>query len=416
MLIFSVVILCAACLLLGVALWNALAWRAVGADETTSVEAESLNSNFEAVNSDVETNAPQPSSISILIPARDEATNIAACLDAALAQTASLCEVLVYDDHSTDATAEIVGEYARRDARVRLVVPAPLPPDWCGKTFACAELAHVARGRWLLFLDADARLAENSAARIVGEAERCGVTLLSCWPRLETRGFWEGALMPLLNFVVFTLYPAPLALRRRHDPSLGLAHGSCILARRDVYEHVGGHAAVRAELFEDVRLAQTWRARGHLSLCLDGQRVVSVRMYNSLAEIWRGFQKNFYPAFRRSRSFWAFIALHFLVCLLPFALAPFLFSTVAGRAFALAAACVLASRVALAVRFGQAWWSVALHPLGECVLIALGLSSWWACHAGRGVVWKGRRYAGQFDAAKARTVNDPRAAHGRDDG
>ena len=371
MFLVSIAILIVACALLCVAVWNALAWASVGG-------AHDLTDSS--------------SSISILIPARDEEQHIARCLDAALAQEPENArEILVYDDHSRDRTAEIVGDYMKRDARVRLIAPAPLPAGWCGKTFACARLAEEARGPWLLFLDADARLIKGATARIVREAERRDVSLLSCWPRLEMRGFWERALMPLLNFVVFTLYPAPLATRRA-DASLGLAHGSCLLARRDVYELVGGHAAVRDQLFEDVRLAQLWRARGQRSLCLDGQSVVRVRMYRSLAEIWRGFQKNFFPAFRRERSFWAFIALHFFVFLLPFALPPFARSARGAWPLVLAAGCALAARYALALRFGHPLWSPLLHPLGEIILLALGLSSWLRCKTGRGVVWKDRSY------------------------
>ncbi len=383
MLLFSLLVLAATLALLCVTLWNALKWPRAGAGGDAVAGAD----------------AASPS-VSLLIPARDEESNISGCLDSALAQGSCVLEVLVYDDHSQDRTAEIVSEYAGRDARVRLVAPAPLPDGWCGKTFACARLAEEAQGRWLLFLDADARLAERAAALMVNEALARDVSLLSCWPRLEMRGFWEGALMPLLNFVVFTLYPAPLAARRGLDPSLGLAHGSCLLARRDDYEFVGGHAAVRGALFEDVRLAQAWRARGRRSLCLDGQRVVSVRMYRSLAGIWRGFQKNFFPAFRSARSFWLFLALHFVVFLLPFALAPLALSATWARVFAAGAACVLVMRAALAVRFGHPWWSVALHPLGETVLVALGLASWWRCRTGRGVVWKGRRYRADAEARR----------------
>lgn len=370
-LILSLLILAAAFVLLCVALWNALAWPRVG-------------------DAGVRSDAGSPS-VSILVPARDEEANIAACLDAALAQGPSVLEVLVYDDHSSDRTAEVVGAYAWRDWRVRLVAPSELPDGWCGKTFACARLAEEARGRWLLFLDADARLEEGAVANVVGEAIARGVTLLSCWPRLVTGSFWEGALMPLLNFVVLTLYPAPMALRRE-DPSLGLAHGSCVLARRDAYREVGGHAAVRAELFEDVRLARLWRERGQRGLCLDGQGVVAVRMYRTLGEIWAGFRKNFFPAFRRARTFWAFVALHLFVCLLPFALAPLALSQAWAWPLAAAALCVLAARAALALRFGHPWWSAALHPLGEALLVALGLASWMSCRSGRGVEWKGRRY------------------------
>ncbi len=369
MIFLLLIMLSLALALLGVTLWNALCWPRVTAAQQ---------------------HAPAHS-ISILIPARDEELHIAACLDAALAQGSLVREVLVYDDHSTDRTAQIVVGYARRDARVRMLAPTDLPAGWCGKTFACAQLAAAAHGTWLLFLDADACLHTNAAPRMLADAETRAVSLLSCWPALELISFWERALMPLLNVVVFTLYPAPLALKRR-DASLGLAHGSCLLARRDVYRQTGGHALVRHELFEDVRLAQAWRAGGETSLCLDGQEIVSVRMYRSFAEIWRGFQKNFFPAFRRERSFWLFIVLHLTVFLLPFIIAPFVYTHTRAWPLIVTACCVLAIRVALALRFKHPWWSVLLHPFCEGILIALGLTSWWRCKSGRGVEWKGRRY------------------------
>src|SRR5690606_20059092 len=122
----------------------------------------------------------------------------------------------------------------------------------------------------------------------------CNLTFLSCWPQLEMRGLFERLLMPLLNFVLLTLYPAPLAASR-DNRALGLAHGACILVRADIYRLLGGHESVKAELFEDTRLAQHWRATGHRSLCLDGTGTVRVRMYDSLSAIWGGFRKNLYP-------------------------------------------------------------------------------------------------------------------------
>lgn len=371
MILLYLLLVLAAATLLGVALWNALAWPRITAEAGSVAAAR----------------------VSVLIPARDEERNLAACLDAALAQAGeTICEVLVYDDHSTDGTPAVIDAYAARDARVRRVAPAPLPAGWCGKTFACAQLSAAARGEWLLFLDADARLCgDGAAARMLAEARGRQLTLLSCWPVLELRGFWERALMPLLNFVVFTLYPAPLALRRA-DASLGLAHGACLLAHAPAYARVGGHGAVRDQLFEDVRLAQLWRARGEAGLCLDGRGTVSVRMYRSFAEIWGGFQKNFFPAFRRESSFWLFMATHLALFFLPFILAPLWFGTRGGTAFVFVALGALAMRAVLALRFGHPWWSVVLHPFGEAILIALGLSSWWRCRSGRGVLWKGRRY------------------------
>lgn len=319
--------------------------------------------------------------VSVLIPARNEEQNLPRCLETVLPQ-AGVREVLVYDDHSDDGTAAVVRSFAARDPRVRLIEPSPLPPGWAGKTFACHKLSEAAGAPWLLFLDADVTLAPGAIAGVLAEAQRRSLTLLSCWPGLLMQGFWEKLLMPMLNFVVFTLYPAPLAIRRPLDASLGLAHGALILARRDSYQRVGGHAAVRSELFEDTLLARLWRSRGERSLCLDGRRVVQTRMYSGLRPIWQGFQKNFYPAFRSPVSFWAFLAFHAAVFLGPFLTANWA-----------AAACVIAMRFALALRFSHPLWSAFLHPPAQVFLLALGLASWWRYRHGAGVAWKGRRYA-----------------------
>jgi glycosyltransferase involved in cell wall biosynthesis len=346
------------------ALWNAVAWP-----------------KFTAV-------APvRPGLVSVLIPARNEEANLAACLESALRQGETVGEALVYDDHSTDATPRILAEYAARDGRVRAAPRRPLPSGWGGKNFACARLAEESRGEWMLFLDADARLDDGAVARMVEEAHKRHVTLLSAWPSLTMVSFWERALMPMLNFVVFSLFPAPLSLAR-DDASLGLAHGACILVERADYQAVGGHAASPDEIFEDQNLARLWRKRGKRGLCLDGQGVVGVRMYSSLRGIWGGFQKNFFPAFRHEASFWGFILMHAMMFLAPFVI---LFRIRAWPVF-VAVACALAVRATLVMRFGHPWMSVLLHPVAEAILIIIGLSSWWRCKSGRGVEWKGRRY------------------------
>jgi glycosyltransferase involved in cell wall biosynthesis len=354
-------------LILALALWNMAAWPKF-------TDAASIKPG-------------RPGLVSVLIPARNEESNLAACLESALRQGATVGEALVYDDHSTDATPRILADYAARDVRVRAAASRPLPSGWLGKNFACARLAEEARGEWMLFLDADARLADGAVERMLEEAHRRGVTLLSAWPSLTMSSFWEKALMPMLNFVVFTLFPAPLSLVR-DDPSLGLAHGACILVERASYKAVGGHAAAPDEIFEDQTLARLWRERGRRGLCFDGQGIVDARMYSSLAGIWRGFQKNFFPAFRREASFWSFLLLHSTMFLAPFVM---LFR-IRAWPVCMAAACTLAIRALLVIRFGHPWISVLLHPVAETILIAIGLSSWLRCKSGRGVEWKGRRY------------------------
>ncbi len=319
-----------------------------------------------------------PGGLSVLIPARNEERNVGECLRTILEQGSVVNEVLVYDDHSTDSTASIAA--ATGDPRVKLLAPAELPPGWYGKTFACARLAENATHRWLLFLDADVRLEPGACARMLSEIQARRLTFLSCWPRFEMLTWPERLMMPMLNFVVFSIFPGPLSLWRG-DPSLGLAHGACMMMECDAYARVGGHAAVRAEIFEDTRMAQLWRKAGERGLCLDGSSVLRVRMYASLFEIRQGFTKNFYLAFHHPLNFWIFLLLHFCVFLLPFLWWNW-------RAVAV----VLATRAILAWRFGQGWWSVVAHPLAEVMVLAIAIGSWRASRSPAGVAWKGRHY------------------------
>lgn len=325
--------------------------------------------------------------VSVLIPARNEKHNLPNCLDAVLKQGDEVLEILIYDDHSTDGSAGIINEYAGRAALIRAIETVPLAEGWLGKNFACARLASEAKGKWLLFIDADARLAEGAVARMVEEANLRRLKLLSLWPGLEMESFWERCLMPMLSFVVFSIFPAPLSLIL-NSPTLGIAHGACLMIERESYFSIGGHTAVRDQIFEDGRLARLWREKGQRGMCLDGQDLVRVRMYESLSEIRSGFQKNFFPAFRRETGFWIFLAFHFTFFLLPF----LLLITVPNRSVALVAGAVFGVRMALALRFRHPMWSALLHPLGEMVLISIGLSSWRMIKSGRGVDWRGRRY------------------------
>ena len=333
-------------------------------------------------------------SVSVLIPARNEEANIEECLATVLSQGDAVCEALVYDDESKDRTAPLVAAAAESDPRVRLLPPKAVPAGWHGKPHACHRLAESASGDWLLFLDADARLLRGSVERLVAEAEARQVTMLSPWPGLDMRSFPERLLMPMLNFVVFTLFPAPLSLKSQM-PSLGLAHGACLLFRRAEYAAVGGHELVRAEIFEDTALARAWRAGGYRGICLDGQDVVRVRMYASFSGIWAGFLKNYHPAFRTRMGFWMFLALHVFVYIVPWLVA--VVGASQGYVYVTAwSACGagIAARLVQCARFRYPVWSAFLHPLSEIVLVALGLCSWYHYRIGRGVAWRGRRYHG----------------------
>ncbi|KXB98083.1 MAG: hypothetical protein AA908_01360 [Chlorobi bacterium NICIL-2] len=326
-------------------------------------------------------------SVSILIPARNEEQRINLCLAYASAQSALVKEILVYDDQSSDATAGIVEAWEKIDRRIRLIRGDTLPAGWHGKPHACYRLAENATGTWLLFIDADVRLRSGAVERLLATAAHHSCTLLSAWPAIAMKSLAETLLMPMLNFYVFTLFPSPLQLAS-NAPRYALAHGACLLCHRDTYWAIGGHSTVRNELFEDTALARHWRASGQRALCCDGQQICTVRMYSGAREIWRGFEKNFYPGFRRKWLFVFVMAIHVAVFTVPFIgllVSPTL-------PFAVAASSVLVARGALALRFREPVWPSVMHPIAELFLIALGISSFLRWHSRRGVEWKGRRY------------------------
>ncbi|HID88976.1 MAG TPA: glycosyltransferase [Anaerolineae bacterium] len=233
--------------------------------------------------------------ISILVPARNEARNIRRCLESLLVQDYPLLEVIVLDDGSTDETPEIVTEMARRDPRLRLVRGQPLPPGWMGKNFACDQLARVARGEWLLFTDADTVHRPNTVSWAIEAAQQNRADLISLIPRAVTHSFGEEVLLPIIPFGVVGCFPLALGERLR-IPILTMAVGPFMLFRREAYQRIGGHRAVRGEIAEDVILARRMRRFGGRVVLLDGSEQVDVHFYHGFLETWRGLAKSAFAA------------------------------------------------------------------------------------------------------------------------
>tara|TARA_Y100001934_G_scaffold112714_1_gene137885 strand:+ start:2451 stop:3596 length:1146 start_codon:yes stop_codon:yes gene_type:complete len=336
-----------------------------------------------------------PNSVSVLVPCRNESKNIAACVKTILMQGEVVKEILIYDDESTDTTSsEIDKLISNHPAAIKRIPTQNKPKGWTGKNHACAQLASSAKGDWLLFIDADTRLQKDAITTLLGTAKRKDVSFISAWPKITMTGYIEKLLMPLLNNVVFTMFPAPLA-DIKSDKALGLAHGACIMVKSEVYFAVGGHTRVRTLLFEDTMLARTWRRSGYKSTCIDGSKLISVRMYETFNDIVTGFTKNYYPAFRHQRSFWGFQIWNLSWTLIPLACLVGLQYGFASIWILLALFLSITPRLVLAVRFSHTIWSVFLHPITNLVMLYIGTISYlkWG-HRG-GVEWKGRSYSKQ---------------------
>jgi cellulose synthase/poly-beta-1,6-N-acetylglucosamine synthase-like glycosyltransferase len=232
--------------------------------------------------------------ISAIIPVRNEEASVARVIESLAAQP-EIGEIIAVDDQSSDQTLAILRDLAARLPQLRILQTADLPPGWTGKNYAVATGAAVARGDWLLFTDADTLHAPGSAARALANATRCGADLVSYSPEQEMHTLWEKALVPFVYWRLSQRYPFRL-VNDAGSPDAA-ANGQYILMRREVYESIGGHAAVAGEVLEDVALARLVKAAGWRISFGPGTEIVQTRMYSSFASMWEGWTKNLCPLF-----------------------------------------------------------------------------------------------------------------------
>jgi hypothetical protein len=331
--------------------------------------------------------------ISVLIPARNEAGSVGAALEAVLTSRGVEMEVVVLDDQSEDATAEIVSAFAGRDTRVRLLRGEPLPAGWCGKQYACRTLANAAAHALLAFLDADVRLAPDALLRLAAFLEESGADLVSGVPLQETGTLLEKIVLPLIHFVLLGFLPLGRMRRSRH-PAYGAGCGQVFLARRNAYESSGGHAAIRASLHDGVTLPRAFRAAGFRTDLCDMTAIATCRMYRSAREVWRGLGKNAAEGLASPGMILPATALLLGGQVLPFLLlAAAAWIPVAATCFALlAAVAAYYPRVAGIKRFRQPWRGALLHPAGILVFLAIQWLAFIRKMMRRPSTWKGRSY------------------------
>ncbi len=340
----------------------------------------------------------RPAAVSILVPARDEAAGIRACVEAALASEGVELEVIVLDDHSRDGTAGVVRELAARDPRLRLEAAPPLPSGWCGKQHACHVLAARASHDLLLFIDADVHLSPDAAARAAAFVDHTGAALVSGFPRQETASLLETMLIPLIHVILLGYLPVYVMRRRPTDPAFAAGCGQFMLARRDAYGRVGGHGAIRASLHDGITLPRAFRARGFATDIFDATDTAACRMYHGNRACWRGLGKNATEGMASPRAIGLWTALLLGGHVLPPVILGILVTTgphvtTAAALAGAATAGVLTMRLAAAARFRQRVPGALLHPLAVLVLVTLQWDALLRRLAGRPATWKGRAYA-----------------------
>jgi len=348
-------------------------------------------------------NAAPQGLVSVVVPAKDEEANIETALETLLAQDYPDLEIIVVDDRSTDATSEIVRRVAGRDGRVRLIQIRELPEGWFGKPHAMHVGAAEARGRWLLFVDADCWQAPHSVRAGVHFLTHAPGDMLSLWPVLEMHGFWENTVQPVAGSVLAAWFRPGWV----NDPDrrTAFANGQYVLMRRETYEAIGGSAAVRNEINEDIAMARCVKRAGHRLLNAVGRDLFTTRMYDSLSAMYHGWARIYSGAFKRPALMLAVMAATFTFTLVPYlALAGSCAAAAAGArdgwllaTLGLAAGTLLFLHITMR-RFFQLGranpWCLLFYPMAVVLVLGFEAGALARALGLAGVTWRGTRYKG----------------------
>ena len=300
------------------------------------------------------------------IPARNEERNIEKCIKGMLIQDYENIEIIVLDDNSTDNTFKLVSSFST--SNVKVLMGKELSPDWLGKNWACHQLAQEAKGKYLLFMDADVELMPKVISSAVYELEKSSVTLLSIFPTQIIKSFGEHLIVPLMNWLLLTFLPLKFVYSCSSKAFVA-ANGQFMLWRKDDYFKIGGHETVKNKVVEDMELARLAKQNKLKVKTMLGGKLVFCRMYKSFNQAYNGFTKNFFAGFPLpSFSFLTIILFLLIAFVLPFL---FLFQPV--YSFILIAF-ILITRISVSIVSNQnIFINVLLHPVQMLFMFWIGI-------------------------------------------
>jgi chlorobactene glucosyltransferase len=351
---------------------------------------------------------PAPTA-TIIIPVKDEAPRIGDCMTAVLGQDYPSFDVVAVDDRSTDGTGQILDEIAANSGGKLKVLHVPkdgLPEGWTGKPNALHIGSQHARGQWLMFVDSDVIVQPNLLSDTVGICAARKYDSLSLLTKMDCHTAWEKLVLPVaagawavMNTISWT---------NDDGVKVALANGQVLLIRRGPYDKVGGHAAVRHKMLEDIALMRALKSAGFTTRFLLGYHLASTRMYSSVAQTFRGWGRIY--ATTNDRSPWRIVAsiAFLLVCGVSF------FGAVIWGALdsSLREQLMWFSGAALHYTAATAYlwqiyrfsanpgWRAIFFPITTIVLLAMLLYSLGLCWTGR-IIWRGTSYVYRPDRSSS---------------
>ena len=323
--------------------------------------------------------------VSILIPARNEQDNVLALLRSIHQQNYNTYEVIILDDDSSDDTYNICTAFAAEHPKFRVIKGEQLPQGWIGKNYACHQLAKEAKGRYLLFLDADEQVANDLINSAVHRMRLRGLGLLSLFTNQQMLTAGELAVVPLMHYVLINLLPLRLIFLVKKQASVAAASGQFMLFDAPAYHQNQWHRLVKNKVVEDVEIMKTIKAYGYNGEGLLANGMITCRMYKGYAEAINGFSKNFMAAFNYS------IPMFVVYLLLVIGGPALVFSTGSLQLMSFMAGLIILSRIMISFLSGQnALLNLLLHPVQMFSLLVIGIKSIQK-HITKTTEWKGRK-------------------------
>ncbi|MCE5326519.1 MAG: glycosyltransferase family 2 protein [Planctomycetaceae bacterium] len=347
------------------------------------------------------TDAPR---VSVVVAAKDEEATIADCVRSIFAQDYGDIEMIIVNDRSADRTGAIADTLAARERRLKVIHIDALPAGWGGKNHAMQKGIAASSGQWILMTDADCRLRCRQALTLaMAHARQDGSDLLTLMPDLEMLTFWERLIQPICAALLMFHFPPHRANNPRSD--VVAAHGAFMLIRRSAYDAIGTHEAFKASLIDDMDMARRIKGLGLRLTVTPSQGLVGVRMYSTLEQILRGWNRIFFGVFSGVGHLGVALAGLVGVGLTCYVLAAAGLGVCAirpdaGQAWRTLAMIAAAGSLAEAVmvcRFyrlgGWPWYYGLLYPL-SCIIVAGMLVRTMLMHRpGARLVWRDTAYA-----------------------
>jgi chlorobactene glucosyltransferase len=339
--------------------------------------------------------------VSVIIPARNEEKLISICLDSLLDQNYENYEIIVIDDSSEDATAEIIKKYASINSKIIFVSARPKPKDWMGKNWACMEGYQKATGELLVCTDSDTKYSKNVLSLAVSHLFSLELDALTVIPKLLCFDNWTRVTLPMLSTFLHTRFSA----LRVNDPSkkTGYFFGSFFIIKKSVYKAIGTHEGVKHEIIEDGALGKKVKEGGYNLRMVRGEHLLEAVWARNKSTLWNGLKRLMIPLFLQGKNIaiGVFVAVLFLL-LMPFPILVYsmVFFEYTTSFTMLLIFSTLASILIYVAGFVDATKGLHLRkiytllaPVGSFIVVLGFFSGMIQANTQNSVSWRGRRYS-----------------------